>query len=519
MRTRTIALLHGALFTLVITGVLPRSVVPFWTLALCLWAAVVPPRQSAAFFVFAIPLFVAIPITADFDNFNMWRPLAIVVFLKWFFTTQSFASAHRTVRAWLRRPLGWPVATSFIILFTLGLLSAFVAADWQAALRRLVLWANVILVPVVVYSLVKDDARWRHTFVRAVAWSAALVTAVAFVQLASTYLMDVYRFMALWGEGVQLRQYGALWSRIAVTMGNTWLAYYGPQLSLRIFSLFPDSHSFPVYLVLALSGAVALGFRPVVRRLDEHGIRLRDLLRTRGALFVVWVPLGLLAVILSGTRGIWAASLGLPLVYLAVRWWMRRSQAPTDRRTLWSYLALWLSVYFLLFAIAWPVFVSPQFLLLGGDRNLLGNRFRSIVDWGETSNRARLDIWRATGQSIAAHPWLGVGVGNYPTVLSQHVILAKAGSSAHNLYLHMAAEMGIGAFVVTVALFGLAFRSSYRLLVRDGDTLVASAAGWLVFAVPWVAAYLLTDAALLDERALLLFASLLAFVRGADSSA
>ncbi|HXV27153.1 MAG TPA: O-antigen ligase family protein [Candidatus Paceibacterota bacterium] len=506
--------LHLAIFALVVSGLLPRAVVPFWAAAWVLWAAMVPVRTSVLLFAFAVPAFVAIPITTDFDNFNMWRLAALVIFLKWFFTTQSWLGALSGIFSWLRAPHRYPAASLCAVLFIMAAASVTQATDVVAALRRIIYFANALLVPFVAFMLVRGEPQWRRQLIRAIGWSGALVIAAGFVQLAATYLMDVYAFMRIWGEGIQMRQFGELWSLIAVRVGNTWLAYYGPQLSLRMFSLFPDSHSFPIYVIFALGGIIPFALAPIWERTRAGITSLRPLLRTRGTLAVLWIVLGFLAAILSGTRGIWAASVGLVPLSLVLFWWMRRTGTDGARRSFWKYLTAWLAAFYLLFAIAWPIFVSPQFLLSGGDRNLLSDRLRSIVDFGETSNSARLEIWGASLRSIGNNPLLGVGIGNFPTVLGQNVILAKAGSTAHNIWLHVAAETGLISLIAFVLLWAVLFRDAWRLYTASPDPNVAPFAGWMLFAVPWVAAYLLTDATLLDERVLLQFGILFALMRG-----
>ena len=52
-----------------------------------------------------------------------------------------------------------------------------------------------------------------------------IVTLVGFLQLGSTYLMDIYQFMGFWAGKVQFNQFGAGWSYIAYNLGNTWYAY------------------------------------------------------------------------------------------------------------------------------------------------------------------------------------------------------------------------------------------------------------------------------------------------------
>jgi putative inorganic carbon (HCO3(-)) transporter len=227
---------------------------------------------------------------------------------------------------------------------------------------------------------------------------------------------------------------------------------------------------------------------------------------------IVWIPLMLLAVILSGTRGIWAAAAGLPLVFAAGAWWFT-TRADPPRRLWWRYLAVLLSSFYLMFTVAWPIFVSPQFLLSKGDWALLGNRVRSIVDFGETSNAQRLEIWRASLASIRERPFLGVGIGNFPVVLDQHPTLARAGSSAHNIWLHVAAEIGLPALAFFAGLWLALLAACVRIFIRSSDMLLVTWAGWMLFVIPWLAAYLLTDAALFDERALLMFGLVIALAR------
>lgn len=485
-------LIHAVLFVFVVGGVLPRSIVPFWTIALLLWAAAVPSTTSLPFFIAAIPLFIAIPITATYDNLTMWRPLSCVIMGRWFFLEYSWRMAWRTVRTYLRAPFRHLTTTLLLALLAITILSLLVASDPVSGGIRILYFINIVFVPILVWNCVRTYPEMRPVFFAAITWSLIAVIGVAFIQLASVYLMDVYGFMRLWGEGIQLRQFGVLWSQIATRVGNTWLAYYGPQLSLRVFSLFPDSHSFPLYVLLALGAA--LTFMPLP---SQHHRRSRSLL--------LLVPLSLLAVILSGTRGVWAASVGIPAILLIGTILMKRFPVAESQRVIWKRFQYIIATYFFLFLIAWPIFISPQFLLHGGDRNLLGKRLRSIIDFGETSNHTRILIWKATLSSIAHHPLLGVGIGNFPVVLDQPIVLAKAGSSAHNIWLHIAAELGITGLLVWVFLYGSWMVRAVRQFYTTSDWRIAVYAGWMILVLPWIAAYLLTDAALFDERLLLLF--------------
>ncbi|MFO7635341.1 MAG: O-antigen ligase family protein [Caldilinea sp.] len=88
------------------------------------------------------------------------------------------------------------------------------------------------------------------------------------------------------------------------------------------------------------------------------------------------------------------------------------------------------------------------------------NRFEAI--WAPEASHAtagldrstvqeRLALWTASIEIIKDHPWLGVGPGNFPTVVGFYK-LSLANLTVHNSYLAMAAEAGIPALLLFVAL-------------------------------------------------------------------
>ena len=165
-------------------------------------------------------------------------------------------------------------------------------------------------------------------------------------------------------------------------------------------------------------------------------------------------------------------------------------------------VAGYLVIFFLMFAVAFPIFSSPQFLV-GKSDDILKQRLKSIIDFGETSNAQRIEIWKKTLVSIKKHPLLGVGIGNYPVVLGQDIRLAKAGSSAHNLYLHIAAEMGVLAGIIFIWFLRLLFKKNYENFIGENDKQLKTYLAATLLFVPWVLIYSLTDIAIFDERALL----------------
>ncbi len=495
-----IFIIQLALFGLIIIGVLPRAVVPYLAGALAIYVLFASLEDATIFFVLSIPFFLAIPITATFDNFNTWRIISVIIFLKWIWQIPDLKSyiksSHKS-------------HLSFILhgLIIFAILSIIPAPDKMLAVKRIIYFLNLSLMGLVIYDLAQKD-EFAKRLIKNISIPVIAAALVGLIQLISTYFVDIYQFMHIWGEGIQCNQFGNQWCYIAVHVGNTWLAYYGDQLSLRVFSLFPDSHSFPQFLLLGLPSVFAIALSGVAK---EHYTNLKKMIMTRSRLIITAVPLVFLAAILTGTRGIWAGSIGALVAGVFYIYWLGKNGHQTPKRIL-IYLTSYLSIFFLMFSVAFPIFESPQFLLSKGDALLFGKRIRSIIDFGETSNVQRIAIWKASLESIKKHPLFGVGIGNFPVVLNQKLELAKAGSSAHNIYLHIAAEIGIPALIFSLWFLWLLMQKVYVNFTISKDWEITIYNGAALIFIPWILVYCLTDVALFDERAFLLFVATIGLI-------
>lgn len=502
---------HVVLVGLVLAGLVPREVILLDLLMVGAYLLYARLEDGLIFFARSIPLFIALPITETYDNLNMWRVFSILLFLKWLFSPQAWHYVGAGLILLYKRPGAFIKEHSWLML-TLGLLvlaiaSVFVAPDKATAVKRIAFFLNASLIGIMM-AYPPRSKQFSRRLIRNITIPVIIVTLVGLIQVISTYFIDIYQFMRIWGEGIQLREFGTMWSYIAVNLGNTWFAYFGDQLSLRVFSLFPDSHSFPIFLLLGLPALYAWSLsRPL-----EKASRLKDMLHTRGSLAVLWVPLVFLMMILSGTRGIWAGGLAMVVWAAIVLGYMRLRKVGREHRNTFSYLSAYLVGFFMLFAVAYPIFSSPQFLVSKGDNLLLERRLRSILDFGETSNSQRIEIWKKSLVSIGQRPALGVGIGNYPVVLDQNIMLGKAGSSAHNIYLHIAAEMGLIALALFLWWLCLVLKRVFDHFVAAKDAVHRAYFGGLLITLPWVLAYLMTDITIFDERALLLGVITLALV-------
>ena len=540
-------------------GVIPRTIILPLAILMAIFVLWADLETSTAFFIRSVPIFVAIPFTSYFDSFSIWRIASGLIFLKWFYksargevktvsksaihllenprakaTTERERESGEPSRAYPESRVGgmadlliakirkYPIASLLILFILLSLLSLLVANDFFTGIKRIIYLINLSLVPIVIYDLIKKSPTLTKKFLSNILISGFIVAGVGLAQLISAYLVPLNAFLDFWGNTVQLGFYGYQWVGIAME-GNTWFAYFGDQLSLRVFSTFPDSHSFPVYLLMTIPSLLTLAWSKVIH---IQGRTLYESCPQRAWLTILLSTFYLLA-ILSGTRGIWLAILG-PL--LTLPFLIRYSQTKENKTTL-KKLGLLLLPFFALFVIAFPIMSSNQFWVEKENNQILAKRIRSILDLNETSNSGRVEIWKKTAASIIKHPLLGVGIGNFPTVLSQHTDLAKAGSSAHNLYLNIAAEIGLVGLLAALGILaiilkrGWAVFTSFSFSTNQGSTryflqkvpgrtfIKIYSAALLLYSL-WVLFYSLTDAILFDERAFLIFAINSAIILG-----
>ena len=113
----------------------------------------------------------------------------------------------------------------------------------------------------------------------------------------------------------------------------------------------------------------------------------------------------------------------------------------------------------------WPQWIVARVSSITQD--IAGADVRGVVP--TTANFAvveRLAHWQAGAEMAAAHPWLGVGLGNYAAAYPRYRLLRwpLALGHAHNFYLNLAAETGLPGLLIFVALLLAAALQAWRTL-------------------------------------------------------
>ena len=503
-----------ALVILVALGIIPRFGGAFLVLVLILGFILrFPLRQGVSLFLRSIPFFIALPITQNFDNFSTWRIVLVVIFLKWLFTQTNWLKKETVLKSdlnkkyisiWLKKN---KIEALGILFFGISFLSLFVAHDYIAGTKQIIYLLNAVFLFIVVKDLIAKDKGNFFEFTKNFAYSGILAVAVGYIQFISAYFTPAGVFHYWWGQVFSLGMYGTQWANIVTNFGNTWFSYSGDTLRLRMFSTFPDSHSFPIYVIMTLPSIMVLGFSRIKifysYLMGENKKLFKNLKwNSPQANFIVGLALLMLALILSGTRGIWLAILPT----MAAVWILKRMGIPKRFIKITANLSL---LFLFMFPFYFGIVSFRQFQDTGFSAQASFARLRSLVSFSETSNSGRIYIWKETIESISKSPLLGVGAGNYPVVLDELQTAARAGASAHNLYLHIASTIGVFGLLVFLWFLWDLLIKSIKYLKHNKHPLYSLYIAVSLFSFVWIFSYLMTDAALFDGRASLAFMALL----------
>lgn len=477
-------------------GVFPREAVLFLTGILIFYFIFSSPSDSLMVFIISIPLFVALPITGTFDSMANWRILLSVLFLVWVVKTFSLRSGNildgiRKFIFSLKKGLKSTLGLGIILFFGIGLMSLFQAQNAAVGVKKLLFLINIFLLFIIIKNIAKSKEIILK-IIKAAALASVISLLVGYSQIISVFFVSLYDFWQWWAKNVIPVFYGKSLGEL-LSVSNTWFSYY-PDASptLRMFGIFPDSHSFALFGILSLPFFIALFIYCKNKKIITYHLSLITLL----------IILILLSILFTGSRGVWVSI--IPVIALAIYFLIKK----LDFQRVIAISLFSLFIFLALFPVS--SFILSLTGNGGGDKgridsDLVFKRARSIVDLEETSNMSRLQIWRKSLNTIAIHPFFGIGAGNIPFALDQDISTAKKGASAHNLYLDITTEMGIFALVVVLFIFFDIFKTSWRVFRKSDDILFKAFAGVFSIYFIWVLGYNFFDVVLLNDKVLLLF--------------
>jgi O-antigen ligase len=301
---------------------------------------------------------------------------------------------------------------TILILFFLAwsLFSGVMADDPGRFIRKYLVFLTIFPIYFLMVAFLRYREQWLKLF-KYWSWSAFFVSLLGLGQFLAQFVIGRETLVDYWGKYVAPILFGAN-AGSAVASNPSWLVNISGATVLRSFGTFPDPHMLAFFLGMSLPLQVAyamekknkwLWFLPVVS---------------------FWVLL------LTFSRGSYVGLAGVA-VWMVV--YLLKQGKITGRTVYRAILGIILAVM-LLFSIA-PV----------------RDRFTSIFDLSEGSNRGRLITWSDAIEVIKYNPVLGVGLGNYANFVRPEAKYREP-IYAHNAYLDVSSEIGIPGAIAWILL-------------------------------------------------------------------
>ncbi len=484
---------------LISIGVWPGSVV-FISVALCaIFIINFDSFESTLLLVASLPFYIIVP-NPYFETLTSLR-----VLYAWLFVVFLLKNYKSFWSKWRETFFVWDAYIVACLLLA-GFSGLFARFPIQSIKQTLFL-VNLYLLYVVVSHSLKTKAQIVN-LVKYAAISTGIIVLLGYVQFAATFFTTPYYFWQYWSLLISKAYYGLGLSNI-LAYSNSWFTYTGDTQSLRMFSIMPDSHSFGLVAVFFI--AFLLPFLYLYPSLWRQGKSWREILTSKN--MYVWdlVRFSGLAIILSGTRGLWVGM--LPAMGLSVVAYFANVMRPVMRKLILSFLMI-----ILFFAASPLINQGLNWLRVSSFEENFLDRARSIYDLEEHSNVGRLIIWRDSLKYSLIHP-LGVGYGNFVVTLVKDVSsemsfedvasqknlrynLPQKFVSAHSLYLSILVELGfVGLLILLVGLSHyLIFVGKFLWKHRFDNNFYLFFIASILFTNIWIAGYSFFDVTIFNDR-------------------
>lgn len=509
--------------------------------------------DSLKLFILSIPFFVALPANIFSDSMSIWRILILGLVLKvcqkkyknsyFKFIRRIKVKEYKSFRfnIWdnIKKILKNKVNKLFFItflFFIIVLCSLFFAHNIGSGIKKILFLLNIIFLFSVVIFSIKKENDFLEIF-KTIFLSFGLIVFIGYFQFLLTFFISLSQFWYFWTDNVIKVFYGQNLSNL-LSYSNTWFSYYESSLpTLRMFSVLPDSHSFAMIIIISIP--VILSFFYILNKKRKY-------------LFVVLLVF-FLALFFSGSRGAWVGSIfslfaGLflflssslklknnskfgklyflllefiKLLKSKVNFNLKNDSKYYSKLIIFSVLS-----FFILMPVSSLILKKNQEVQLirseTGLENVSSNKLSmferafSITDFSETSNKGRLQIWKETLDSISQKPFFGVGFGNFNYVLGENSTALKKGSSAHSLYLDIAAETGLFGLFLFLFLILEILKMSYGLYFSVKKEYLKIFTGSFFVYFIWVCAYGLFDVVILNDKVLMFVVILIGLLYSVD---
>ena len=363
--------------------------------------------------------------------------------------------------------------TYFLIIFLfLSVFSLYFSHNFSWSLRKLLFLFSLAPIYFIAVSIFSEKCNQRKVII-ALVGGAAAVALIGIIQFVSQFFFgidSVYLFLA---QNIAPFFLGNSFSK-EVLAYPSWLVNSSGITYMRAIAIFPDPHMFSYYLGMLAPWSIALWATttpPHSQTCTQNDVRnhcpstFRAFFMRRAScecggkshkkLFFLSSFLIILADIFTFTRGGYMALIAAALIILPL---VSKSAAKKIIAGILMFLCLFILV----------------------PHNPVSGRFMSSFDTQEGSNQARISNWRQALNIIASHPF-GTGIGTYSLEIDPSATYREP-IYAHDLYLDIAAELGIISVFVFIIILCFSFKNFWEA-GKKKSFFIAGVASITVFGV------------------------------------
>lgn len=308
-------------------------------------------------------------------------------------------------------------AVACLLLSFLGMafFSLFYAQNMVWGLRKLLFLSTILPLYFVLADLLRHSENRTALFFTLVSSSWAL-SLVGIFQFLLQFFVGIDNAQTFWAKHIVRPFLGNSFAE-TVLKYPSWLVHIADKDYFRVIATFPDPHMLAFFLNMVLPFAL-MGFASQPAKRWFYGLASLSIFIASILTFSRGGYLGLVFALTVGIASYFKSSL---------------------RKSNKGFLLVLLFVFSLILMT----------------NNPIKNRFASSFDKNDGSNQGRMVIWKQTWDIIGKNPQ-GLGIGNYalavlPTATYRDPIYA------HNIYLDIAAEIGILGLLCWLGLAAAAF--------------------------------------------------------------
>lgn len=357
---------------------------------------------------------------------------------------------------------------TILMLFFLiwSFFSGIMADDLGRYIRKYLVFLTIFPIYFLVLAFLKKFKDWQKLFYYW-SWSAFITSLIGLGQFLFQFVGGQQLFFKFWGNYVAPILYGTNAGE-AVASNPSWFVNISGVTVLRAIGTFPDPHMLAYFLGMS--------------------IPLQALLAFKNKQYWLFPALSFLVLLLTFSRGSYVGLVGV-IIWLAIYVWRNY---PEKRQR----LVIGAILIFIFSSLLPPV----------------RDRFFSILDVYEGSNKGRLEIWDEALEITLQNPIFGVGLGNYANTVRPESRYREP-IYAHDTYLDLSSEIGFPGAIAWIILIIWSIIPLWETLKRkinenNNILLYRTAAALGVF---WFSLHSLFETPIFSPQILPLFLVLIAF--------